>query len=225
MTRNPSTDEVAAFTALTSLIRGWGHDYAYAAESRLMNSVDAFIYREVWRYCRAKSGGRAKRAYAKYTRPRTVCTAGTFQLGLVVGNHVVQLPRLSNIPRKGLKLGSPPPVSLLQGREDTLSFSGTTDERWGDRHGWGGQEGRRRGQRRLAVEVLAKDTTCQRGHEHPATQVHHDPPWRDHHKHNPKAAYGVCAPCHRQMLKDVVKSDGEPRESKDTCGVRASGGG
>ena len=223
--RNTSTDEVAAFTALTGLIRGWGNYYAYAAESRLLDSLDAFIYREVWRFCLAKCGGRAKRAYAKYTLPRTIRKVGMFQLGLIVGNQVLQLPRLSNIPRKGLKLGYPPPVYLLKERDYTQPCSGTTDERWWDRHVWGGQEGRRRGQRRLAVEVLASHSTCQLCHEQPATQVHHDPPWRDHHKHNPTTAYGVCATCHRQTLKHVVKSDGEPRGSKGACGVRASGGG
>ena len=59
-----------------------------------MDSLDAFIYREVWSYCLAKRGGRAKRAYAKYTLPRTVRKRGMFQLGLVVGKQVVQLPRL-----------------------------------------------------------------------------------------------------------------------------------
>lgn len=225
ITRNTSTDEVAACTALTGLIRGWGNYYAYAAESRLMDSLDAFIYREVWRYCLDKSGGRAKRAYAKYTLPRAVRKVGRFQLGLVVGNQVVQLPRLSSIPRKGLKLGYPPPAYLLKGRDDTLPFSGMTDERWWDRHVWGGQEGRRRGQRRLAVEVLARDAVCQRCQEQPAMEVHHDPPWREHPKHSPQRAIGVCSACHRQIAQDGVKSDGEPRGSKGACGVRASGGG
>jgi RNA-directed DNA polymerase len=190
ITRNTSTEEVAAFTALTGLIRGWGNYYAYAAERRLMDSLDAFIYREMWRYCLEKSGGRAKRAYAKYTLPRPIRPGGMFQLGVVGGDHVVPLPRLSSIPRKGLTLGSPPPAYLLKGRDYPLPVPGTTDERWWDRHVWGGQEGRRRGQRRLAVAVLAKDATCQLCHEQPATQVHHDPPWRDHHTHDPKMAYG-----------------------------------
>jgi len=46
--QNTFTDEVAAFTALSGLIRGWGNYYAYAADSRLMDSLDAFIYQEVW---------------------------------------------------------------------------------------------------------------------------------------------------------------------------------
>ena len=62
ITCNTFTDEVAAFTALAGLIRGWGNYYAYAAESRLMDSLDAFIHREVWKYCLAKTGGREKRA-------------------------------------------------------------------------------------------------------------------------------------------------------------------
>jgi len=65
ITQNTFTDEVAAFTGL---IRGWGNYYAYAADSRLMDSLDAFIYQEVWK-CLHKSGGRAKPAYS-YTLPR-----------------------------------------------------------------------------------------------------------------------------------------------------------
>jgi len=57
ITQNTFTDEVA-FTALSGLIRGWGNYYAYAADSRLMDSLDAFIYQEVWKYCLHKSGGR-----------------------------------------------------------------------------------------------------------------------------------------------------------------------
>jgi RNA-directed DNA polymerase len=67
ITRKTFTDEVAAFTAFAGLIRGWGNYYAYAAQSRLMDSLDAFLYREVWAYCLAKCRGRAKRAYQKYT--------------------------------------------------------------------------------------------------------------------------------------------------------------
>ncbi len=70
ITQNTFTDEVAAFTALSGLIRGWGNYYAYAADSRLMDSLDAFIYQEVWKYCLHKSGKRAKPAYSRYTLPR-----------------------------------------------------------------------------------------------------------------------------------------------------------
>jgi len=47
-------------------------------------------------------------------------------------------------------------------------------------------EGKRIGQRRLAVQVLARDAICQICHERPATEVHHAPPWRELLKHNPK---------------------------------------
>ncbi|MFQ5856927.1 MAG: group II intron maturase-specific domain-containing protein [Anaerolineae bacterium] len=53
--QNTFTDEVAAFAALSGLIRGWGNYYAYAAESRLMDSLDAFIYQQLWQYCRRKN--------------------------------------------------------------------------------------------------------------------------------------------------------------------------
>jgi RNA-directed DNA polymerase len=210
ITHNTFTDEVAAFTALAGLIRGWGNYYAYAVDSRLMDSLDAFIYREIWKYCLAKSSGRAKRAYAKYTLPRPLRKVGHFQLGMVVGDQIVRLPRLSNIPRKALKLPYPPPAYLMEGRDYTLPYSGTTDERWWDRPIWSGQEGRRIGQRRLAVEVLARDTTCRLCHEQSSEQVHHEPPWRERPKHDPQTAIGVCVPCHRQTLQRVVKSDGEP---------------
>jgi RNA-directed DNA polymerase len=225
ITRKTFTDEVAAFTALAGLIRGWGNYYAYAAQSRLMDSLDAFIYREVWTYCLAKCRGRAKQAYQKYTLPRSARQVGTFQLGLMVGEQVVRLPRLSNIPRKRLTLSYPPPVYLIKGRDYMFPWSGTTDERWWNRHVWGGQEGHRNGQRRLAVAVLARDVTCRICYKQPATEVHHDPPWRDRPKHDPTRAMGVCLACHRRTLQDVVKSDGEPRGSKGACGVRASGGG
>jgi RNA-directed DNA polymerase len=107
--RKTFTDEVAAFTALAGLIRGWGNYYAYAAQSRLMDSLDAFIYREVWAYCLAKCRGRAKRAYQKYTLPRSARQVGTFQLGVLVGDQVVRLPRLNHIPRKRLTLSYPRP--------------------------------------------------------------------------------------------------------------------
>lgn len=211
ITRNTFTDEVAAFTALGGLIRGWGNYYAYAADSRLMDSLDAFIYQEVWKYCLHKSGGRAKPAYSRYTLPRHLREIGYFQVGLVLGEQVIRLPRLSSIPRKSLKLGYPPPAYSLPGRDYTLPHPGTTDEQWWDKHIWGGQEGKRIGQRRLAVQVLARDATCQICRERPATEVHHDPPWRELPKHNPKTALGVCSDCHRQTLQRVVKSEGELR--------------
>lgn len=210
ITHHTFTDEVAAFTALAGLIRGWGNYYAYAAESCLMDSLDAFIYGEVWKYCLAKSGGRAKRAYAQYTLPRPLRQVGYFQLGLVVGDHLVRLPRLSSIPRKALKLRYPPSAYLLKGRDYTLPCTGTTDERWWDRPIWGGQEGHRIGQKRLAVEVLARDTTCRLCHEQPSEQVHHEPPWRESPKHDPQTAMGVCVSCHRQRVPRVGKSNGEP---------------
>ena len=199
ITSKTFTDEVAAFTALSGLIRGWGNYYAYAAQSRLMDRLDAFIYRQVWTYCLDKCRGRAKRAYQKYTLPRSARQVGTFQLGLRVGEHVVRLPRLSHIPRKRLTLRYPPPVYLMKGRDYALPWSGTTDEPWWDRHVWGGQEGRRSGQRRLAVEGLARDAVCQRCQEQPASEVHHDPPWRERPKHSPQRAIGVCSACHRQL--------------------------
>jgi hypothetical protein len=90
-----------------------------------MDSLDAFIYREVWAYCLAKCRGRAKRAYKQYTLLRSTRQVGTFQLGLLVGDQVVRLPRLSNIPRKRLTLSYPPPVYRMQGR-DWLAFIATT---------------------------------------------------------------------------------------------------
>jgi hypothetical protein len=225
ITRKPCTEEVAAFTALAGLLRGWGHDYAYAAQSRLLESLDACIYREVWVYCRAQCRGRAKRADQQYTRPRSARQVGTCQLGWRVGAQVVRRPRLSHIPRKRLTLSSPPPVYRMQGRDSPLPWPGTTDERGWPRHIWGGQEGRRNGQRRLAVAGLARDVPCQRCHEQPASEVHHDPPWRDRPQHHPTRALGSCVVCHRRTLQDVVTSDGEPRGSKGACGVRASGGG
>jgi len=212
ISQNAFTDEVAAFTALSGLIRGWGNYYAYAAESRLMDSLDAFIYQQMWKYCRRKSGrAGAKVVFRKYTLPRHLRKVGHFQLGLVVGDRVVRVPRLSSIPRKPLKLSYPPHPYLLKGRDYALPYSGTTDERWWDRHVWAGQEGHRIGQRRLAVEVLARDATCQVCGEHLAQEVHHAPAWKDSLKHKPNRAIGVCTECHRQRLHSVVKSEGEPR--------------
>lgn len=223
--RKTCTDEVAAVTAGAGLLRGWGNYYASAAQSRLMDSRDAFSYREVWAYCLATCRGRAKRAYQKSTRPRSARQVGTFQLGGIVGAQVVRLPRLSHIPRQRLTLSYPPPVYRRKGRDYTRPWAGTTDERWWDPHIWGGQEGRRNGQRRLAVAVLAREGTCRLCHEPPAIEVHHDPPWRDRPRHDPTRAMGVCVACHRRALQDVVQSDGAPRGSKGACGVRASGGG
>jgi hypothetical protein len=172
-----------------------------------------------------KGGGRAKQAYAQYTLPRAARTVGTFQLGLIVGDRVVSLPRLSSIPRKHLTLGYPPSAYLLKGRDYMLPSPGTTDERWWDRHVWGGQEAAP-----LRSEAPGCGSARQRGNvpDGPRTTRHGGPscsPWRDRPKPNPHAAMGLCSACHRQTLQEVVKSDGEPRESKDTCGVRASGGG
>ena len=212
ITRNTFTDEVAAFTALSGLIRGWGNYYAYAAESRLMDSLDAFVYRQVWKYCRRKSGrAGAKVVFHKYTLPRHLRETGFFHLGVIVGQQVVRIPRLSSIPRKPLRLSYPPHPYLLQGRDYVLPYTSTTDEQWWDRHVWAGQEGRRRGQKRLAVEVLARDTICQICSQQPTIIAHHEPPWRICTKHDPDKAIGVCATCHRQTLSSVVKSDGELR--------------
>ena len=210
ITSKTFTDEVAAFTALSSLIRGWGNYYAYAAESRLMDSLDAFIYREIWKYCLDKCGYRAKRAYQKYTLPRPLRQVGYFQVGLVVGEHIVRLPRLSSIPRKSLRLAYPPPAYGQEKRRFVLPFSGTTDEHWWYRHVWAGQEGKRIGQGRLALEVLGRDAICQVCKKELATEVHHDPPWKERPKHDVNQAIGVCSFCH-QRLHSVVKSDGELR--------------
>ena len=83
ITRQTCTDEVAALTALTGPIRGWGNAYAYAAESRLLDRLDAFIDPEVWTDGLQKCGGRATQADAQSTLPRAARTVGTCQLGLV----------------------------------------------------------------------------------------------------------------------------------------------
>jgi Group II intron, maturase-specific domain len=210
ITQNTFTDEVAAFTALAGFIRGWGNYYAYAADSRLMDSLDGFIYQAVWKYCLRKCEGQAKRAYHKYTLPRPLRQAGTFQLGLVVGEQIVRLPRLNRIPRKALTLGYPAPA-YLEAQRHPLPYTGITDEQWWERHVWGGQEGNRIGQHRLAVEILARDPVCQLCQEQPATQVHHEPPWQDQPVHNPATAMGVCSSCHWQTLSSVGKSKGELR--------------
>jgi len=185
--QNTFTDEVAAFAALSGLIRGWGNYYAYAAESRLMDSLDAFIYQQLWQYCRRKNQRvGAKAVFRKYTLPRHLREVGHFQLGLVVGEQVIRIPRLSSIPREPLRLSYPPHPYLLNGRDYMLPYTGTTDERWWDRHVWAGQEGDRKGQRRLATEVLARDATCQICGSQPSKEAHHNPPWRERHKHDPK---------------------------------------
>ena len=84
-------------------------------------------------------------------------------------------------------------------------------KRWWDQHVWAGQEGSRRGQRRLAVAVLGRDSICQLCGQHPATIAHHDPPWHSQTKHNPDKAIGVCTLCHQQQPHRVVKSDGKLR--------------
>jgi RNA-directed DNA polymerase len=212
ITRYSFTDEVAAFTALSGLIRGWGNYYAYTAESRLMDSLDGFIYQQIWKYCRGKNkNAGAKKVFSKYTLPRSMRQVGHFQLGLRVGQQVIRIPRLSGIPRKPLTLSYPHHPYLLEGRDYTLPYTGTTDEQWWDRHVWVGQEGHKKGQRRLATEVLARDVTCQMCGTQPATEVHHDPPWKACHKHDPEQAVGVCTSCHRQTSSGVVKSEGELR--------------
>ena len=200
ITRNTFADEVAVWTALSGLIRGWGNYYAYAAESRLMDQLDAFIYHQMWNYCRGKNERRGKKGvFHQYTLPRPLRATGYFHLGLVVGQQVVRVPRLSSIPRKPLKLSYPPHPYLLTERDYVLPYAGMTDECWWDRHVWGGQEGERVGQKRLAVEVLARDTTCQICHAQPAEEVHHSPGWKDQTRHTPKKAIGVCSACHRQV--------------------------
>ncbi len=210
ITHNTFTDEVAAFTALSGLIRGWGNYYAYAADSRLMDSLDAFIYDETWKYCRhkrRKTG--AKAVFHRYTLPPQFRETGYFQLGLVVGEQAVRIPRLSSIPRKALRLPYPPHPYLLNGRNYTSPYSGTTDELWWNQPIWAGQEGKRKGQRRLSVEVLARDVTCQVCGQ-PATAAHHDPAWKDSFTHDPNAARAVCSDCHRR-LHSTVMSNGELR--------------
>jgi RNA-directed DNA polymerase len=221
--RHTFTDEVATFTALSGLIRGWGNYYAYAAESRLMDSLDAFIYQRMWRYCLEKNQkAGAKAVFHKYTLPRHLRARGHFQLGLIVGAQVIQIPRLSSIPRKALRLSYPPHPFLLESRDYVLPWSGTADEQWWDQHVWAGQEGKRIGQRRLAVEVLARDAICQVCGTQPSQVAHHDPQWNERHKHKPERAIGVCPTCHQQLHR-VGRLDGEPGGSKDARRVRASG--
>ena len=206
------TDEVAAFTALSGLIRGWGNYYAYAAESRLMDSLDAYIYQEVWKYCRRKNErAGAKTIYQKYTLPRQLREVGYLQIGIVGDEKVVRIPRLNHIPRKSLTLSYPAHPYLLNRADNVLPATGMTDELWWDRHLWIGQEGQRKGQTRLSNEVLARDQICRICGTQSATQAHHDPPWRESQEHDPLRAIGVCVECHRQTFERVVKSNGELR--------------
>lgn len=218
------TDEVAAFTALSGLIRGWGNYYAYAAESRLMDSLDAFIYRELWKYCcdKHRKIGK-KRIFQMYTLPRSLRVVGCFHIGLMVGDEVIHIPRLSSIPRKSLRLSYPPHPYLLKGRDYSLPYLGMGDELWWDRHVWAGQEGARKGQRRLSAQVLARDKVCRMCGAQPAVVVHHEPPWRERQMHNPEQAVGLCEDCHKRTLGRVAVSEGEPGESKGACRVRTSG--
>jgi len=202
--RHTFTDEVATFTALAGLIRGWGNYYAYAAESRLMDSLDGFIYQQLWSYClRKNSEAGAKAVYRKYTLPPAQRAVGSFQIGLVVGSQTVRIPRLSSIPRKALRLAYPPHPYLAESRAELLVNAGPTDERWWDQHVWAGQEGDRIGQRRFALEVKARDVVCQVCGAAPSEEAHHDPSWREAHRHDPHQGLGVCSTCHRQRLHGV----------------------
>lgn len=194
------TDEVATFTALSGLIRGWGNYYAYAAESRLMDSLDAFIYQQLWGYCLRKNQGLgAKAVYHKYTLPKPLRISGHYQIGVVVGTQIVRIPRLSGIPRQALRLPYPPHPYLKTGRNQPLPSFGTTDEKWWDRRIWAGQEGNRTGQCRLAVEVLERDVICRICGIQPALITHHDPAWKECLKHDPQRSMGVCRACHRHL--------------------------
>lgn len=224
ITTSTYTDEVAAFTALSGLIRGWGNYYAYAAESRLMDSLDAFIYQQVWRYCCTKHRKLGKkRIFQMYTLPRQLRAVGFFQLGLVVGGEVIRIPRLSSIPRKSLRLAYPPHPYLVTGRDYALPHLSMGDELWWDQHVWAGQEGARRGQRRFATQVLARDKVCRMCKARPASVAHHEPPWHEHPKHNPSQALGLCEACHKRTLRRVAVLEGEPGELKGSRRVRTSG--
>lgn len=199
--RHTFTDEVATFTALAGLIRGWGNYYAYAAESRLMDSLDGFIYQRIWSYCLRKNReAGAKAIYRKYTLPPGQRAVGYFQIGLVVGGETVRIPRLSSIPRKPLRLAYPEHPYLGEQRALTLVRPGSTDEQWWDRHVWAGQEGTRIGQRRFALEVKARDAICQVCGTALTSEAHHVPSWNETRKHDPRTGQGVCSACHRQIL-------------------------
>jgi group II intron reverse transcriptase/maturase len=198
--RNVFADEAAVFTALASLIRGWGNYYAYAAESRLMSSLDAFVYHETWKYCRRKNARIGARAvYLKYTLPPPLRQKGYLQLGLVVGKQVVRIPCLSSIPRKRAQLTYPPHPYLVEGQDSVLPNPGTTDEPWWEKKVWTGYERTRTGQKRLAIEVLNRDVTCRICGKRPAEVVHHSPAWSESFKHEAQQAIGVCRECHQQL--------------------------
>ncbi len=223
ITSHSFTDEVAAFTALSGLIRGWGNYYAYAAESRLMNSLDAYVYQRIWHYCLEKNQRLGVKAiFRKYTLPPSLRETGHFQLGVIVDTQVIRIPRLSGIPRKALRLAYPPHPYLYRDRDYVLPQSGTTDQRWWDQHVWAGQEGKRAGQLRLATEVIARDAVCQSCGKQLSQVAHHDPPWKECGKHKPDMAIGVCQACHQQLHR-VERLNGEPGGSKDARRVRASG--
>ena len=126
-------------------------------------------------------------------------------------------------PLPGLRLKYPPHPYLRKGRDYVLPYTGPTDERWWDGHVWAGQEGAKKGQRRLSVEVRARDGVCQVCGAQAAEEVHHDPPWHQSHRHDANQAIGVCFTCHRKQLHGAVRSSGEPGESKGSRRVRASG--
>ncbi len=195
------TDEAAAFTALGGLIRGWGNYYAYAADTRLMTSLDAFIYRQIWDYLKDKNQRIGLKAiFHKYTLPKGQRETGYFDFGLVLGKAIIRIPRLSGIARKPLTLRYPPHPYLYPGRDYVLPRTGLTDEKWWDRHIWAGEEGRRIGQLRLSTEVLSRDAICQVCGKHKSEEAHHEPPWREAHKHRATKAIGVCKVCHWHKL-------------------------
>jgi RNA-directed DNA polymerase len=200
ITHNVFADEVAVFTALSSLIRGWGNYYAYAAVSRTMSSLDAFIYHEVWKYCRRKNKrSGAKAVYAKYTLPPQLRKTGYLQLGIIVGGQVVRIPCLSGIPRRPLRFPYPPHPYLFGKRDRVLPAPRMTDEPWWEGQVWTGYEGDRVGQRRLSVEVLARDTVCQVCGQQSAQEAHHSLTWAKTRRHDAQQAIGVCPECHQQM--------------------------
>jgi hypothetical protein len=195
-THNVFADEVAVFTALASLIRGWGNYYAYAAVSRSMKGLDAFIYHEVWKYCRRKNKqSGAKAVYEKYTLPPPLRQTGYLSLGLVVGEQVVRIPCLSGIPRKPLRF--PYPAHPYLHHHQVLPHPRTTDEPWWEQQVWSGYEEDRVGQKRLSIEVLARDSICQICGQQPAQEVHHTPAWSETHSHDARQALGICQGCHR----------------------------
>ncbi|HEU5099698.1 MAG TPA: hypothetical protein VFU22_11795 [Roseiflexaceae bacterium] len=165
-----------------------------------MDSLDAFIYQQLWSYCLRKNPEAGTKAvYRKYTLPPHLRQVGYFQLGIVFGNQAVRIPRLCCIRRKALQLGYPPHPYLLDTRTDVLVNPETTDERWWDQHVWAGQEGERKGQRRFAVEVLARDAVCQICGAAIAQIAHHEPAWSETQHHTAQAGQGVCVTCHHKL--------------------------